>query len=227
MIRKRLKNNSILGLKGYPRKWNGKLPNTPAFILGNAPSISNHDISSLKPYFTIGINSAYKLIDPTILLWQDIEFWYNHKYEVQKLEALKYCTLTSDPPGKYYHFKITGGAFNLTKSCDRLYGRGSSAPLAVQLAKCLGCNPIILLGYDCKYSNGKTDFYGNNPYHKPHTLTNCKRGLKWVMSEDHGSTIINCSDNGYATRSLADVLEKERFKERNRNFFIKNLFKDD
>src|SRR4051794_4372631 len=57
-----------------PDSWKGKLRDVPVFLIGNGPSLSDHDLSPLADYFTIGINRAFKPyipFDPTILLWQD------------------------------------------------------------------------------------------------------------------------------------------------------------
>ena len=38
------------------RSWVDRLPDCPAFIIGNSPSLEDHDVSILEDYFTIGIN---------------------------------------------------------------------------------------------------------------------------------------------------------------------------
>ncbi len=77
-----------------------------------------------------------------------------------------------------------------------LYGRGSSGSIAYQFVWAMGCNPIILVGMDCKNDkNGDTDFYGINKMHRRHTLPFCKKGLKFIKKNTGGRTIINCSKN--------------------------------
>jgi hypothetical protein len=118
--------------------------------------------------------------------------------------------------------------------CDALVlnGRGSTGPLAYQLACVLGCNPIVLLGYDCKYRQGKTDFWGKNRFHKPHTLKNCSRGLQWIKrvadSEEHKKEVINCSDNDvFSTRiSLKEAIQKtkKKYPYTSRPYLLSRLF---
>ncbi len=78
-----------------------------------------------------------------------------------------------------------------------LYGRGSSGTITYQFAYALGCNPIILVGMDCSKGkkDGRTDFYGNNPMHRSHTIPNCIKGLKFIRDNKRDRIIINCSNN--------------------------------
>jgi len=192
------------------RKWKNLFPNVPCFLVGNGPSISKLPIKKIENYLTIGINAAFMLFDPTILMWQDIECWYTHRIPICNTSAVKFCTRASDPHNKFYHFKLESGGYKLPHSPTMLAGHGSTGPLAFQLAWLMGCNPIVLLGMDCKYQGGKTDFYGKNPFHKPHTLSACVKGLNWIKSVDHGRTIYDCSENNiFAEKfSLEETIEK-------------------
>jgi hypothetical protein len=190
-------------------EWRKKLKNIPCFIIGNSASLRKADLSCLKKYCTIGINRAFKLIDPTFLIWQDLALWSQHKKEIKKLKAIKYCRKSSDPGGKgFYHFQMTGRDHKLPPHPGSLYGRGSSGPLAYAFAYSLGCNPIVLVGMDCWYDKkGNTDFYGKNPMHRPHTIPYCHKGLKWIFKNQHKRKIINCSRSGkYFKESIS--LEK-------------------
>lgn len=177
--------------------WYGILKNIPCFIVGNGPSLKKVNTNLLKDYFTIGINRCFLKIDPTILIWQDLALWMQEKDKVKKLQALKYCRAGSDLKNdKYYHFKLSGSKPQLPSDPTTLYGRGSSGSLAFQFAHLLGCDPIVLLGMDCRYTeDGRTNFYGNNSMHRQHTLPFCKKALKWIRDVKHGRTIINCSKN--------------------------------
>lgn len=196
--RRHIRQRRKLSVKG----WRSCLTGVPAFLIGNGISlIDDVDPSLLKNRFTIGMNrcfqnkNGFRGIDPTILIWQDIEMLYTERMSLSRLKAIKYCRDKSDPQGKYYHFKLTSGPFKLPETAEKLHGRGSTGPLAFQLAWVMGCNPIVLLGMDCKYRRGMTDFYGTNPHHKSHTLKDCSRGLLWVKQARSDRRIINCSDN--------------------------------
>jgi len=178
------------------RRWRGTMKDVPCFILGNGPSISDHPIKELlKDHFTIGINRAFQLMDPTILIWQDIELWMTERANLTNLKAIKYSSTNADPRGIAYQFKLMPGPYRIPPNPMVLFGQGSTGPLAFQLAYCLGCSPIILLGYDCKCIEGNTDFYGVNKHHKSHTMPNCKKGLRWINKCNAKTRVINCSEN--------------------------------
>ncbi len=227
MIRKRICHSGVKR-EASIRSWQNKLLNIPCFILGNGPSLTDHPIHLLEDYFTIGINRAFKVLDPTILLWQDVELFYTERYDLPKLKAIKYCRDISDPIRSFYHFKILGNEYRLPKTSCALFGHGSSGPLAFQLAYVLGCNPIIILGYDCCYRDTKTDFYGINRYHSKYTLDNCRIGLNWIKNSNSGRQIINCSENTTLGRpeKLEKVIEKVKFlyPETGRDFFVNRIF---
>ena len=189
------------------KEWLGRLQDHPAFILGNGSSIKSQPLKLLEDYFTIGINRAFYLIDPTILFWQDIGLWNTEHHKLHNLQCIKLCRDISDPRHIYYNFYLRGGPYKFEGKTHILCGRGSTGPIAVQLAVALGCKPIVLLGMDCKICDGKTDFYGNNPHWRPHTATNCVSGLEYLKS-NCPVKILNCSDNDVfeEKHKLSDVL---------------------
>jgi hypothetical protein len=179
-----------------PRAWGEKMKGIPCFILGNAPSLNKVDLTLLDSYFTVGINRIFFKYDPTILLWQDLALWSQEKQKVVKTQAIKYCRAGSETQGGYYTFILNGREPKLTADVTKLYGRGSSGSIAYQFVYALGCDPIILVGMDCRNAkDGTTDFYGNNSMHRAHTLPACVKGLKFIRDHSKGKTIINCSRN--------------------------------
>ncbi|MFA5599506.1 MAG: hypothetical protein WDA06_02810 [Phenylobacterium sp.] len=203
------------------RSWTNKVVKVPCFLIGNGVSLNDHgDLSVLNDYFSIGINFAYKKLTPTILLWQDLEFFYQAKKDLANLKSILYCKDGADPFHMAYHFVLTGSGrhslfgFNMPVNATVLKGRGASGPLAFQLAYVLGCSPIVLLGFDCKYRDNKTDFYGVNKHHTNNTLRSCNRGLNWIKTVQKDREVINCSDNNIFKDSvtLKDVINREDIK---------------
>ena len=177
-----------------PSSWNGKMKDIPCFILGNAPSINKiKDMSIFDDYFTVGINRIFFKYDPTVLIWQDLALWSQEKKKVLKSKAIKYCREGATTQGGFYGFKLEGREAKLSHSTKKLHGRGSSGSITYQFVYALGCNPIILVGMDCKNKGGISDFYGNNSMHRPHTLPDCVKGLKFIKKNSQKRTIINCS----------------------------------
>jgi hypothetical protein len=174
----------------------GQMQGVPCFLLGNGPSIEGVDLSVLDAFFTVGINRIFYVYDPTVLLWQDLALWVQERNKVMATKAIKYVRRGADTRGGFLGFQLGGREAQITQDLRILYGRGSSGSIAYQFAHALGCNPIILVGMDCSYgSKGQTDFYGNNPMHKPHTLPNCVKGLQFIQKCSAGRQIINCSAN--------------------------------
>ena len=230
MIRKAIHplqpNNSFFNV----RKFKHTMEGVPCFILGNAPSIDDISIHKLDDFFTLGINRIFKKdnFDPTILMWQDTELWLTERFALSKLQAVKLAKAGSDPKGRSYSFKLERGPFRFPITLDTLHGCGSTGVLAFEFAYTLGCNPIIILGCDCKYRDGKTDFYGKNKYHKPQTLVNCNRGINWIAKSNCGRKIINCSDTDILGPhiSLEDAISQisPLYEGRGREHFMKRLF---
>ena len=190
------------------RSWTDRLPDCPAFIIGNGPSLKNLNMKLIEDYFSVGINRAFYSLDPTILLWQDISLWNSEYQKLHNTQALKVSRDVSDPRKIYYNFHLKGGGYKFDPSTTHiLHGRGSTGPLAVQLAVAMGCRPVILLGMDCKRGpKGESDFWGENKYWTDATLKNCYEGLVSVK-ELCPVEIYNCGDNDlWPTETLEKVL---------------------
>ena len=212
--------NKISSLKA--NEWNGRMEGIPCFILGNAPSINEMNLSLLDNYFTIGINRIFYKYDPTILIWQDLALWIQEKNKVIESQSIKFCREGADTKGGFYTFKLSGRDARLAPTVETLYGRGSSGSITYQFARALGCDPIVLVGMDCSYSkeDGKriTDFYGDNPMHKPHTLPNCIKGLNFIKNNHKGKILYNCSNTDVFPERLTieEVINKLPDKKYNR-----------
>lgn len=205
MINRRNRNN--LSDSQILRGWKNSLKNIPCFIIGNSPYLDDYPIFKLNDYFTIGINRAFLRIDPTILMWQDIDIYLENKEKFKELKSIFYVRNVANPANLGYNFILQEGMYKIPDNPSTLIGRGTTGPLAFQLAYTLGCNPIILLGCNCKYKENKTNFYGNNKKHNSFTLENCNIGLRWIKSLKTDRKIIICSENN--TQTLEDILVKE------------------
>lgn len=190
------------------KSWVDKLVDVPAFILGNGPSLKDVNLSLIENFFSIGINRAYLLLDPTILIWQDISLWNTEYHRLHNTQALKVARDIADPRRIYYNFYLKGGSYKFDKTKTHiLFGRGSTGPIAVQLAVAIGCRPIVLLGMDCKTANdGSTNFYGVNNHYLPHTLNACASGLQFIK-EQCPVEVRSASNNDFFPREkLEDIL---------------------
>jgi hypothetical protein len=101
-------------------EWKNILEGHPIFLLGNAPSISNEDLSILNPYFTIGINRIFFLYEPTVLFWQDRELWNSNKKQILDSEAIRVCRDSSDPNNSFLNFSLATDPYKLKNETNRL-----------------------------------------------------------------------------------------------------------
>lgn len=227
-IKRRIRYSAVKN-KTSTKGWRDRLQQVPCFILGNSPALVDEDIELLDPFFSIGINRAFYKVDSTLLFWQDIELWYTERKRLMKTNALKVCRDASDPQNRFFHYKLTGGEFKLPDHPGELYGSGATGPLAIQFAYALGCNPIIIIGMDCEKRGMNTDFYGRNRHHKPHTMENCRKGLKWVKStfDSLDVDLVNCSaENKFMPyvplKEIIAMLDKDKYAQ-NRAHWVSRL----
>jgi hypothetical protein len=208
-----------------PKPWIGRMKGVPCFILGNGPSLNNVNVSLLDDYFTVGINRIFYKYDPTVLIWQDLALWIQEQNKVMKTKAVKYCREGSETRGGFYTFKLGHRDPKITHDISMLHGRGSSGTITYEFVWALGCDPIICVGMDCAYDGKLTDFYGDNPMHKPHTLPNCKRGLKFMIQNALGRTIINCSNTKILgpQQTLEEAIETLGEKKYDREMLVNML----
>ena len=186
----------------------GALRGTPCFVIGNAPSLLDLDMSIVEPFFTIGINRAYRALRTSILMWQDPELMKDSRRDIERLDCIRACPPKADPSGKFLHLHLHGSVFHKTSNPSILYGRGSSGPLAVQMADAIGCRPIFLLGMDCSCRGKVTDFYGTNRDWKPHTVQLCQAGLRWISTNFAHDEVINLSGSPHGLAEAARKCEK-------------------
>lgn len=212
-------------------KWNGILKGEhPIFILGNGPSLMDNDLSLLDPHLTIGINRVRQAHDPTILFWQDRTVWFTSQKEIQKTKSIKVTRKGMVRPNLFpdYLFFILKGNRSSTypASCrtEKLTGQNITHGVAVQFAEAMSPSCIILLGVDCEFRDGKTDYYGNNRFHRADMLQRCAevtRGIKKVCK----IPIYNCGlTDCWRGRKLEDVIEEIKPQKHDRAYF-QNIFR--
>jgi len=147
-------------------EWKGQR----CFIIGGGSSLKDFDFSKLKNELTIGINRAYEKIDCTINFAMDKRF-FNWLYQGRLGEEAK------ERWDKYRGYKVWINAYGykypedifMVPSIgndgfswslkDGLSTGNNSGYGALNLAVCLGANPIYLLGYDMKGKNGKQSWW--------------------------------------------------------------------
>ena len=156
-----------------------KRKNKMAFVLGSGPSLHDLDFDLIRPYTTIAVNSAimkvpdsnyYFTCDFGMVVWKSWLTLRNLKcklilYNVDVgFRYLEYLTGLDTFEGiddnriSYFDMKDTDLIMN-KNTCDMLIRGSTSTQVAVHYAHALGYSPIVLIGCDCKYVDGKYHYY--------------------------------------------------------------------
>ena len=158
----------------------GAWQDKPCFIIGGGPSFKDFDCELLRGYRTIGINRAYERFEPTVIFSMDLRFlmWVKtRRYGLPQMEAFMrarsykvwlttyICSLSHELfiiPAKGGYSQ---GHYEFTDSMLDGLGHGNNSGYgALNLAVCLGANPIYLLGFDMKHKEeqiGKSSHWHN------------------------------------------------------------------
>ncbi len=170
------------------------------FIVGGGPSLIGFDWDLLKGAGRIiAVNRAIEVVP-----WADIMFsmdsrlyqWYHEKRDKMKPESLdaydKFKGLRVWLDSHCYQFKPDIymvrwlGKWGVSLSLERgIYSGGNSGYSAMMLAIALGCNPIVLLGYDMGHDNGKSHFHDGYPVRSCNPLTRT-----WIDGFNRAAPII-------------------------------------
>jgi len=158
-------------LKNYIDRHKGRT----AFVLGIGPSLRNLSPDLLKPHITIAVNSSickvpkadyYFTCDTGMVLW---ESWFTLKHLTCEIILATNCGINTFESRierkvleginmRRVHY-LPRKANNIIDKGDKLIKGSSSVHAAVHFAHVLGCSPIVLIGCDCQYTEGKKRYY--------------------------------------------------------------------
>jgi len=144
------------------RAWKGQR----CFIIGGGESLKGFDFSKLKNELVIGVNRAYELGNCTINYAMDnnLYHWITKgklgQEAKRKFEDFKGIPVWVDSAGYDYPRGIfilnkLGKQRNNFKMKDGIQSGTNAGFGALNLAVCLGANPIYLLGFDMEGRDGK------------------------------------------------------------------------
>jgi len=136
------------------------------FIIGGGESLREFDFSKLKGELVIGVNRAYEKIDCTINFAMDHTLYdwivrgklgqeVKDKFEDFKGFPVWLDTVGYDYPKGIFILNKTNSHKISYSLKDGITGGNNSGFGALNLAVCLGANPIYLLGFDMKGKEGK------------------------------------------------------------------------
>ncbi|MDI9380270.1 MAG: putative nucleotide-diphospho-sugar transferase [Verrucomicrobiota bacterium] len=143
-----------------PRLKDGAWSGRPCYIVGGGPSLKGFDWSRLDTELTIGINRAFEFFDPTVTFSIDWRFygWLTRgqlgdgaRQRWRDYQGVKFF-VNKDGAGRFEPgMQVVGfnRAHPMSPSIELgLNPADNSGYAALNLAMCLGANPIYLLGFD-------------------------------------------------------------------------------
>ncbi|GAH32745.1 unnamed protein product, partial [marine sediment metagenome] len=135
------------------------------FIIGGGASLKDFDFSRLESELTIGVNRAYEKLPCTIMFATDAKLYkwitdetlgVEAKRKFEEFQGHKVWLDSQNNKFKGVHRLTRLGGDGLSFSLKNgLVSGGNSGYGALNLAVCLGANPIYLLGFDMKGIGGK------------------------------------------------------------------------
>jgi len=155
--------------------WGGRR----CWVVGGGPSLKDFDMSILKGELVIGINRAFEVCDPTILLAMDERFWgWVTTGKLGENTLTKYNAYDGVKCWAYFptnsHLVPSDECFFLknnptlkpfhTNLADGLRWGSNTGYAAINLAFALGANPIYILGFDMTPTQDKKKVWWHNGY---------------------------------------------------------------
>ncbi len=167
----------VLNLCQFSKIHNNKL----GFLIGSGPSLRHIDPDILSPYVTMTVNSSisfkndcdyFTSDDYAVSNWsyfmRDLpnsrctKFLYNKKFngKICHLKSYETCmfdhTWYFDPKNNKYNMN----GLIVSDDCSKpIIGARTSLASALHIMHIMGCNPIVLLGCDCKMEGDKRYFW--------------------------------------------------------------------
>ncbi len=205
-----------------------------AFIIGGGPSLKGFDFSPIHNMNVIGCNDAYNLGDWVDVCyfgdirWFEIHWkewvWYTRDDKtpgLQQYGGLIACCnekfLNKDGSPKYKRVKVLkrfAQGINTLPGC--VAWNNCTGGSAINLAINLGCNRVVLLGYDMKLGpQGEGNFHINlKDSPKPSSFERFMRGFNEIKpaAEMLGVEIINCGPDSdldlWPHRPLKEIIKE-------------------
>ncbi|GAG30397.1 unnamed protein product, partial [marine sediment metagenome] len=179
----------------------------PCVIIGGGPCLKNFNWELLTGWRTIGVNRAYEQFTPTVSFSMDTRFlmWVRSgrygKGSADRFANLKsykvwLITYPASLPKDIFIVPAKGGYteghYALSKKMTKGLGHGNNSGYgALNLAICLGANPVYLLGYSMKHAvwvdkDGKA--WTKTHWHEGHPMPQYKDTVeKFIHYYDHAA----------------------------------------
>jgi len=191
--------NPVMG----PYDW---VESGPAIIVGGGPSLTGFDFNRLKRYTVIACNRSHEFVDARYVVVWDYEIFLRPDGHGKKLKDKDFETVFTKPGGQGVHPKAVELEWvskrgMVSDSLAEGIHPVNSGSAALNIAYCLGYNPIFLLGFDCSVDEEgcRAHFYDDGPWGK--AILTSEFGYRPEKLE-HWRTILDRQARQYAFRGL-------------------------
>jgi len=140
-------------------------------LIASGPSLSFGQVEVVKHFNpdVMVINDNYKIYpNAKYLFAADLQWWYKN-YDMIDGDIIQCFTLKGH--AKHLDRRIKGAYHTLNEVNytsefglydDKVHHGGNSGYIGLQLARLLGYNKIILIGFDCQHTYGKRHWFGDH-----------------------------------------------------------------
>lgn len=179
-------------------------------IVGTGPSLTIAQLHLAAHLPKFGANLAYRLgVD--VALGCNWQFWEHYKDDAAKYVNVAKWTTRPELRGKYPWLHYIEERWEPGLSVDKSWicAHHGSGPQTVNLALHYGCEVMLLVGWDMRYSGkvsdreylGERHYFGEYPeplQHWPRTgpngeMTGLIAEMESIVPSDYGIEIINCT----------------------------------
>ncbi|MAG37986.1 hypothetical protein CMI45_01195 [Candidatus Pacearchaeota archaeon] len=128
-----------------------KLENIPVIIASNGKTIQDVELGLFSNFFIIGIDDIFfQYPDCDILILKDVDFIKKHSNIIKNLRCLKCCPNHRQEDLNCFNLHLVESKKHKKRYDFNFYDNECVQDVAIQLASFLGCNPIIVAGFDSK-----------------------------------------------------------------------------
>lgn len=200
-----------------------------AVVIGTGPSLNDEQLKLIAPFFKLGCNNVYQIVDLDVHLacnWQ----WWQEYYEDIKPHRCAKWTPRKEIADKFDDVNYIEEVWKdgLSTNPNRIHAHHGSGPQILNMALHYGCTHIALIGFDMHYPNkvddknylGKRHYFGEYPKHLQHWPKTGLKGefiglikeLETINPADYGVEIINCTPHSaldhFPKMDLKDFVNK-------------------
>jgi hypothetical protein len=172
-------------------EWPGRWAGRTVVCLASGPSLTAEDCEAVRQsgHLSIAVNTTFRIAPfANVLFAHDPEWWKEYREEVRQTFA-----------GEL----VSSSRYSTRYDVPSIYAKPWFKPVqnsgagAVSLAVSAGAATVLMLGYDCQQTDGKTHWHGDHPP----SLSNAKTMGSWPEkfaaiakhAKRQGVRVWNCS----------------------------------